>query len=59
MFIYFGENFLPILLKRVGKIAFYLVPTRLFGATRLLNSEKFSHLHDYTILSTQLFGTPQ
>ena len=47
-FINFGRKFLPTLLKRVGKIIFYLVPTRLLGPTRLLNSKIFSHLHDYS-----------
>ena len=40
-------KFLPTLVKRVGKIIFYLVPTRLLGPTRLLNSKEFSHLHAY------------
>ena len=44
----FRGKFLPTLLKRVGKIIFYLVPTRLLGPTRLLNSKKFSHLHGYS-----------
>lgn len=35
--------------KRVGKIIFCLVPTRLFGTTRLLDSEKISILHVYSI----------
>ena len=44
----FRGKFLPTLLKRVGKIIFYLVPTRLLGPTRLLNSNKFSHPHGYS-----------
>ena len=48
MFINFGSKFLPTLLKRVGKISFYLVPTRLLGPARLLNSKIFSYLHDYS-----------
>ena len=43
----FRGKFLPTLLKRVGKIIFYLVPSCLLGPTRLLNSKKFSHLHDF------------
>ena len=46
MFINFWRKFLPTLLKSVGKISFYLVPTRLLGPARLLNSMIFSHLHD-------------
>jgi len=49
-FIYFWQKFLATLLKRVGKLNFYLVPTWLFGTTRLLHSEDFSNLHDYSIL---------
>ena len=43
----FRGKFLPTLLKRVGKIIFYLVPTWLLGPTCLLNSKKISHLHSY------------
>ena len=49
-FIKFWKKFLPTLLKRVGKIIFYLVPTQLFGTTRLLDFEKISILHVYSIL---------
>ena len=46
----FMGKFLPTLVKRVGKIIFYLVPTQLFGTTRLLDFEKVSILHVYSIL---------
>ena len=45
MLIAFRQKFLPTLLKRVRKIIFYLVPTRLLGPTRLLDSNKLSHLY--------------
>ena len=51
MFIDFRGKFLPTLLKRVGKIIFYLVPTRLLGPTRLLYFKKLSHLHRYSELT--------
>ena len=47
----FRGKFLPTLLKRVGKIIFYLVPTRLLGPTRLLYFKKLSHLHCYSELT--------
>ena len=43
----FRGKFLPSVLKCVGKIIFYLVPTRLLGPTCLLNSKKLSYLHAY------------
>ena len=54
-FIKFWKKFLPTLLKHVGKIIFYLVPTRLFGTTRLLDSEKISILHDYSAGQSRYF----
>ena len=47
----FGRKFLPTLLKHVGKIVFYLVPTRLLGPTGLLYFKKLSHLHRYLELT--------
>ena len=47
MLINFREKFLPTVLKRVGKIIFFLVPTWLLGPTLLLNSKKLSRLHAY------------
>ena len=44
-------KFLPTLVKPVGKIIFYLVPTRLLGLTRLLYFKKLSHLHRYLELT--------
>ena len=38
---------MPTVLKRVGKIIFFLVPTWLLGPTLLLNSKKLSRLHAY------------
>ena len=38
---------MPTVLKCVGKIVFFLVPTRLLGPTLLLNSKKLSRLHAY------------
>ena len=50
MFIYFWKKFLPTLLKHVGKLIFYLVPTQLFGTAHLLDFEKISILHVCSIL---------
>ena len=47
----FGGKFLPTILKSVGKIIFYLVPTQLLWPTRLSNSKKLSHLHAYLELT--------
>ena len=33
--------------KRVGKLIHYLVTTRLFGPSRLINSKNVTYLHDY------------